>query len=430
MKKAATAVLTCLEEAGHKAFFVGGFIRDTVLNRPVKDIDLASSARPEDVIALFPKVIPTGLKHGTVTVLSGGFGFEVTTFRTELEYENFRRPREVVFVSDITEDLRRRDFTMNAMAMDRKGRILDPFGGRHDLEAGVLRCVGEADLRFHEDALRMIRCIRFAADYGLEIEPNTWSALLANAKLLRHVAMERVRSELERMMKGSNPYRALLLLVDSRLLRNTKEKLNWALTDWILMELPPVLKHLETLPPELRWLLLAKAMKLTPIAAEREWKLLTFSQAELKRVSAFLGFDHYLESAEHHPMEMADVFKKGVLYYGEEAALTWLETMAVFHSDLNEIAVDSTAVHMHTEQWETVVLLNGLTWFKEMTVKGMDDLKINGQDVLAVTLRSSGPWLGRVLRQILGEAACNKLTNEKEALLHRAAELAIEEEKL
>ncbi|MBC8081047.1 MAG: CCA tRNA nucleotidyltransferase [Gorillibacterium sp.] len=429
MRREAASVLTRLEEAGYIAFFVGGFIRDTVLHRPVKDIDLATSARPEDVIAIFPKVIPTGLKHGTVTVLSGGFGFEVTTFRTESEYENFRRPREVVFVTDITEDLRRRDFTMNAMAMDRQGRILDPFNGRRDLESGILRCVGDADLRFREDALRMVRCIRFAAEYRLKVESNTWLALHANAKLLRHVAMERVRSELERILKGSDPYMGISLLADSRLLKNTKEKLSWALTEWTTVDLPPVLKQLGSLSSGLRWFLLAKTMKLTTITAEQVWRLLTFSQAELKQVSAFLGFDHYLEAGEHHPLGMANVFKNGVLHYGREAAQAWLETMTVFYSPMS--MTDNLAVsdegELQTEIWGSLVLHNGLNWLSEMPVFEINDLMINGQDILTATHKNSGPWLGRVLRQILSEAACNRLPNEKELLLRRAVELAVEE---
>ena len=169
--------------------------------------------------------MPTGLQHGTVTVLIAQGTYEVTTFRKEAAYEGFRRPASVEYISDLTEDLKRRDFTMNAMAMDGAACCMDPFGGQEDLAAGVLRCVGVAEERFGEDALRMLRCIRFASTYGLEIEASTWQALLANAPLLRHIAMERVRSELQRMVEGPAPARAVRLLLASGLLAHLKKQL-------------------------------------------------------------------------------------------------------------------------------------------------------------------------------------------------------------
>ncbi|MEC0245781.1 CCA tRNA nucleotidyltransferase, partial [Paenibacillus chitinolyticus] len=198
-------VLERLRSRQHEAYFVGGFVRDFVLERPVKDVDIATSAKPEEVMEAFSKTVPTGLQHGTVTVLTGAYSFEVTTFRKETEYEGFRRPAEVEYITDLEEDLKRRDFTMNAMAMDAEGNLIDPFGGRSDMDRGVLRCVGEAAERFGEDALRMLRCIRFAAEYGLVIEEATWLALLRQAPLLRHIAMERVRAELQRMVGGADP---------------------------------------------------------------------------------------------------------------------------------------------------------------------------------------------------------------------------------
>lgn len=180
--RGASYVLAKLTEAGYQAYLVGGCVQDAVLDRPIKDIDIATSALPEQVIACFPRTAPTGLQHGTVTVILQQGTYEVTTFRQEAEYEGFRRPTSVAYISDLMEDLKRRDFTMNAMAMNREGEVIDPFAGQKDLAIGVLRCVGKAEERFGEDALRMLRCIRFTSTYELQVEESTWLALLAQAR--------------------------------------------------------------------------------------------------------------------------------------------------------------------------------------------------------------------------------------------------------
>jgi tRNA nucleotidyltransferase (CCA-adding enzyme) len=435
--KSAQTVLKQLEDAGYAAFLVGGYIRDSLLNRPVKDIDIATSAKPEEVLALFPKVVPTGLKHGTVTVLTGGFSFEVTTFRTESEYEEHRRPSEVIFVNDIVADLTRRDFTINAMAQDRQGKLIDPFGGQQDLSAGILRCVGDAELRFREDALRLLRCVRFAAEYRLQIEPDTWLALHANARLLKHIAMERVRAELVRIVGGRHPQDGFRLLADSRLLRFTKVKLHGGFADWTPADLPERLNRLTELPQELRWLLVAKLSNLTAEEAEREWRQLTFSQAEIKQVTAFLSFDRYLLTPRpDEKLPLAYTFKTGVLYYGKEAAEAWLTIMAIYATDAEAEAGndDQTGTAQAYQQLNTAgnhlvhnALSAGCAWIGEMPVLTVPELNISGQDVQAALKRPAGPWLGRILRTLLRETACGDLANTKPVLLERAAVLADQE---
>ena len=151
------AILQTLERAGFEARYVGGCVRDTLLGRPVHDWDIASQALPEDVLRLFPRCVPTGLQHGTVTVLLDGTSAEVTTYRLDGAYHDSRHPDGVRFVRSLADDLARRDFTINAMAMDLSGTVTDLFGGREDLARGVIRCVGDAETRFREDALRMLR---------------------------------------------------------------------------------------------------------------------------------------------------------------------------------------------------------------------------------------------------------------------------------
>ena len=196
LPQAVQYVLERLEDAGFAAYAVGGCVRDTLLGRTPGDWDVTTAARPEQVLALFDGyAIPTGLKHGTVTVRAGEMHIEVTTFRADGTYTDHRRPDQVFFSDRLEEDLCRRDLTVNAMAMDLRGHITDLYGGREDLEAGILRCVGEPERRFEEDALRILRTLRFAAVLGFSVEPRTDAALRVKAPLLRCIAPERILLE-------------------------------------------------------------------------------------------------------------------------------------------------------------------------------------------------------------------------------------------
>lgn len=199
-------VMERLQAAGFAAHVVGGCVRDSLLGLPPQDWDLTTDALPEQTAAVFAEypVLKTGMRHGTVTVLYEGMPLEITTYRTDGLYHDHRRPDRVTFVSDITEDLRRRDLTINAMAWEPHSGLCDPFGGQADLKAGILRCVGRAEERLEEDALRILRVLRFASVYGFSVEPETAAALFHRAPLLCHVAAERVRAELDRLLTGDH----------------------------------------------------------------------------------------------------------------------------------------------------------------------------------------------------------------------------------
>ena len=203
--KYVTRVLSVLSAEGYAACLVGGCVRDMLLGKRPHDWDVCTSARPEEIMAVFPRTRPTGLQHGTVTVLAGGRGVEVTTFRAEGGYADHRHPDHVTFVRDLERDLSRRDFTVNAMAMDLSGHVTDPFGGQRDLRCGVIRCVGDPERRFEEDALRMLRALRFAARFGFPIEDGTMAALREKAALAATLAPERVRVEMEQMLLSPRP---------------------------------------------------------------------------------------------------------------------------------------------------------------------------------------------------------------------------------
>lgn len=193
-----------LEERGFQAFLVGGCVRDQLLGRPVHDFDVTTDALPEQIMEAFAdfRTIPTGLKHGTVTVLIGSEPIEITTFRVDRDYSDCRRPDSVEFTSDVTLDLARRDFTMNAVAMDIRGKVMDPFGGISDINSGIIRCVGAPRLRFSEDALRIMRAVRFAAQLGFRIEDETFREVIALKGNLAHVSRERLRDELDKLIMG------------------------------------------------------------------------------------------------------------------------------------------------------------------------------------------------------------------------------------
>lgn len=198
-------IIDTIQSAGFEAYAVGGCIRDSILKREPDDWDITTSAKPEEIKALFKRTIDTGIQHGTVTVMLEKEGFEVTTYRVDGQYEDGRHPKEVSFTASLTEDLKRRDFTINAMAYNAKDGLVDIFGGMEDLEKGVIRCVGNPMERFGEDALRMMRAIRFSAQLGYTIEENTKKAIKELAPTLHLISAERILVELTKLLLSPNP---------------------------------------------------------------------------------------------------------------------------------------------------------------------------------------------------------------------------------
>lgn len=198
-------ILDELQKNGQEAYAVGGCVRDTILGRNPQDWDITTSARPEQVKAIFRKTIDTGIQHGTVTVMIDHIGYEVTTYRIDGEYEDARHPKEVTFTASLLEDLKRRDFTINAMAYNEQDGLVDAFDGIRDLSRGVIRCVGDATERFTEDALRMLRAIRFAAQLGFAVDEQTKLAISELATNLKRVSVERIQVELTKLLLSAHP---------------------------------------------------------------------------------------------------------------------------------------------------------------------------------------------------------------------------------
>ena len=198
-------IIHTLQSHGYEAYAVGGCVRDSILGRRPEDWDITTSAMPEETKALFSHTFDTGIAHGTITVLLGREGFEVTTYRIDGKYEDSRHPTEVIFVRNLKEDLLRRDFTINAMAYNEDDGLVDIFGGLEDIEQGIIRCVGDADARFSEDALRILRGVRFAAQLGFQIEGKTREGMRQLAPALAKISAERIQTELMKTLLSPRP---------------------------------------------------------------------------------------------------------------------------------------------------------------------------------------------------------------------------------
>lgn len=214
-------ILENLKNRGFEGFVVGGCVRDSLLNRKPKDWDITTNSRPEETLTVFDeagyKTIPTGIKHGTITILVENKPYEITTYRVDGNYSDRRRPDNVNFTTSITEDLSRRDFTINAMAYNNSDGLIDPFGGQNDLKKKVIACVGIPDIRFNEDALRMLRAIRFSAELNFNIHSETFLAITKNNELINKISKERIREEFNKILI-SNP-KKLIDMLDTGLLR-------------------------------------------------------------------------------------------------------------------------------------------------------------------------------------------------------------------
>ena len=434
MAEAAEHVIAQLMEKGHEAYWVGGCIRDELLGRPVHDMDITTSALPEEVISIFPRCVPTGLQHGTITVLQAGNSFEVTTYRTESGYVDYRRPEQVFFVSDVNEDLRRRDFTINAICCGIDGLLIDPFGGALDLERQVIRCVGDAEERFAEDALRMLRCVRFASALDFSVTKNTWRALLRQRDKLVHIAVERVRSELERIVEGPHPRRGLGMLVRSGLLPRGKAPFPWTGTDLAAAAaLSAGIGELQS--ARLRWALLLHALKRSAQEADELLRAWTFPGTTRTSVVMVLRVrEAWTAALEEVPPEAGggtEALRRhwiaAVLAYGREAAEGWLTLLAALPAGPEgrsaalgpaSVLAGPTSVHSGSELWNLAAAAR--EWLTQMPLSSLAALAVTGNELVETLQKTPGPWLGILLQQLLQAVAAGDIPNDKQLLLQEA----------
>lgn len=418
MAERSADVIRTLLQHGYEAYWVGGCVRDEYMGRRVSDMDITTSALPEVTCSVFPKVVPTGIKHGTVTVLMEGQAFEVTTYRVESGYEDHRHPTEVAFVRDVKEDLTRRDFTMNAMARGIDGSWVDPFGGREDIDKQVIRCVGDARLRFREDALRMVRCIRFASVFGFSIALHTWKGILSERDTLSWIAMERIRSEFEKIMTGPTPLRGLEMFLRSGLYSRMKAPFPYTGHD------VPIMEAIHRTAPEhssIRWSLLLLACGISAQEAERLLRSWTFSNKQREAIVKLLALhESYAQVNEEKEKEKEKqsgrlTWIKLVLAHGAEAAHSWLQMQTAM--EWTGAATVSPAV---MEQLEG--------WLQELQIRNLKDLNITGSELLLALDKRGGAWLGELLGELLEKAAAGLINNDKESLINEAKRVVINNE--
>ncbi|GAB6990271.1 CCA tRNA nucleotidyltransferase [Paenibacillus pini] len=402
-------VLRILLDNGYEAYWVGGCVRDALMGRPVNDLDITTSALPEEVISLFERTVPTGMEHGTVTVLRGKFSYEVTTYRVEGAYENHRRPAEVSFVRKLSEDLLRRDFTMNAIARSLRGELVDPYGGAVDIEHGIIRCVGEAKLRFHEDALRMLRCIRFAAVFDYSIAYNTWKGLRRERNGISYIAVERIRTEMEKLMASSHPVKGLALLERSGMMQFARIPFTYH-PDHAVISL---LDHVPDSETAVRWVILFNACGISGAEAARILKQWTFSNERIQEITSILYIDneviHCMNSISNEQMKIKWI--QLTIQYGKVAAKRWLFLRNILNMGPTELTLAASC------------------WLKDMTVYSLNELNITGTEVITVAERKSGPWVGDTLKHLLLKVASGDLDNDRTALIEEVKRVISDEKR-
>ena len=380
----ALPVMQQLVDAGYEAYFVGGSVRDMLLHKPISDVDIATSATPQEVKEIFPHTVDVGIEHGTVMVIYHKEGYEVTTFRTEEGYEDFRHPDKVTFVRSLEEDLKRRDFTINALAIGIDDQLMDFFDGIGDLERQCIRCVGDAKERFNEDALRMFRAVRFVGQLGFQVEEETKNAISLLKMNLSKVAVERMKVEFEKMIQSSYRKDALKLFVETGLyqacpLFDGKGEILLKLVEFPIKEMS-VLQA---------WILFVDELKLSDKEVTHLLKSWKSSNEQIRDV--LVGYKTYRARKEEEwnfflaydcPYEVACEVEQLLIVQDKSISMEGLE--ATYHS---------------------------------LPICSMNDIHLNGHDIIRILkLDKKGPIIGQVLKTIEKMILEQSISNDAEVL--------------
>ncbi|MFV1452014.1 CCA tRNA nucleotidyltransferase [Bacillus mycoides] len=381
--KKASSIIEMLKQHGHEAYFVGGSVRDFIIDRPIGDIDIATSALPEEVMAIFPRHVPVGLEHGTVIVVENGEPYEVTTFRTESEYEDFRRPSSVQFVRSLEEDLKRRDFTMNAIAMTEEGEMVDLFAGKEAIRLKEITTVGDAADRFQEDALRMMRGIRFVSTLGFSLEIKTKQAIETYGHLLEHIAIERITVEFEKLLTGTYCVNGLQELVETKLFSHLP---------YLQMSEERLLKATQYKWDSFETDVEAWAFFLYCIGEEhpsvflRQWK---FSNKKIKDIVAVLLA---IRSRKEKEWDTILLYKTGI-------------RIAEMAERVYEAIIES---------YNSASVKQVQSLFHALPIKNRQEMNVTGNDLLSWTDKKPGPWVAEMLQNIEEAIVQGDLVNKKE----------------
>lgn len=428
-----------LEKNGHSAYVVGGAVRDAIMKKPAHDWDITTSALPEETMQAFDgfRIIETGLKHGTVTVIVDGMDLEITTYRIEHGYSDNRHPDKVDFTSRIEDDLSRRDFTVNAIAYSPVRGFADPFGGRDDIEKKVIRCVGEADKRFGEDALRILRALRFSSVLGFEIDPDTAESIHRNYPLLKNISVERIFVEMSKLLCGKDA---------GRILREFEDVIFFVLPELVPMKncvqnherhifdvWGHTVKAVESIPPiaELRFAMLFHDSGKPHCKTTDEKGIDHFySHGRISRKIADKTFirlktslkfrNHVCDLIEHHDFLPDKISKKTYKKYIAKLGIKTIKELF----DIRKADVSA----QNPKFFDECLLANekGLKIVGEIEQDNpcinVSSLAISGKELLEIGIPPS-PEMGRILETLLDEVMDEKINNTPEALIKRAEEL-------
>ena len=426
-------VITTLEENGYEAYAVGGCVRDSLLGRTPEDWDITTSASPQETKALFERTFDTGIEHGTVTVLLGKEGFEVTTYRIDGDYEDNRHPKEVQFTRSLAEDLKRRDFTINAMAYSSQNGLVDLFGGTKDLEAGIIRCVGASRERFSEDALRILRAVRFSAQLGFSIDKETEEGIQVLAPNLRHISAERIQVELIKLLVSGHP-------------EKIKDAYRLGITEIIMPEFDAMMRTEQETPHHCYNVGEHTVCALTKVSAEKILRLTMLFHDIGKPQKKTVDEDGRAHFKGHAPVseEMAreimrrlkfdnDTLRKvaKLVYYHDyrmpasaknvrRAMHKIGEELFSYYMKIRRADTDAQSEYHREEKLENLHAIEKL--YDEILEKeqcvSLKDLAVTGKDLLEAGVER-GPRIGEVLDELLGCVIEEPEMNRREVLLER-----------
>ena len=380
--KVASRIISKLEEEGYEGYFVGGSVRDFLLNRPINDVDITTDALPDDIERIFDKTIDVGKEHGTIVVLIDQDPFEVTTYRVEGDYSNYRRPDQVFFTNKLSDDLSRRDFTINAMAMSKDMKVFDPFDGQVDLKNRVIRTVGKAEARFGEDALRMLRAVRFMSQLDFQLSEDVISSIEENGKLLQHIASERSFVELDKLYRGKNPQVA----------KSVIDKTN-------LLHYLPFFSH---------------------VSNEN------FLSSKVSNLADELILQIYLKSDLHDYLHELKPSNKLKAYINNSLSL--IETLDTdidsriiayrFERTVLEGVTEINRTNQILTQSSSHTLSDALDKKESLIIKDRSELAINGKDLMDALGIAGGPWLKEALNLIEIAVLTEEVNNNKTDIIN------------
>lgn len=377
-------IIQTIEKFNHQAYFVGGCVRDLLLDKTVGDIDIATSASPNQIMEIFPNVIPVGLEHGTVIVRYKKQSYEVTTFRLDGKYTDQRHPDSVKFIRNIDEDLKRRDFTINALAMNKNGEIIDLFSGQTDLQKKLIRAVGNAYTRFSEDPLRMIRALRFSSQLGFTIEERTFKKMQQAKHQIETIAVERITNEMTKLFAGKHVNLAISYLQSSGI---DKYLPTFKKDSDLIHKLPKLQKPLTTFAEVITLFHVIKP-EISITQWIKQWKCSNLTKQQATELT------NAIKSFQHNGLNEMLVYQLSSSNFNG-----FINVIDNLYTDHNIIIDDLHAIKA------------------SLAIESMNDLAINGLDLMAIFPDyKKGRWIGNCLKTLEIEVVNNNIKNTKKDL--------------